>query len=112
MRWGERLRLFGPAIFFWFVMVAIYSTQSAPAGVALTWPQGLRRSLVNWTIWALLTPLMIKVDQWLPVSKEALFKRFAFHIPLGLFFTTLKQLLTTPIFPLFLKAGPAPPIKT
>jgi hypothetical protein len=75
--WLERVRPFGPAILFWFVMVAVYSTSSAPAGVAISWPQGLLRSLLNWTIWALLLPLIVKADQLLPVSKEDCFLRFS-----------------------------------
>src|SRR6266852_2569916 len=91
-----RWKLLGPllpALFFWAVMVGVTSTSSAPGGFERTWAQGLKRAILFWTIWALLTPLIIKVDQWLPVAREAMFKRFVLHIPLSLLFTTVSQLL-------------------
>ncbi|HYL36732.1 MAG TPA: histidine kinase [Bryobacteraceae bacterium] len=87
-------------------MLVVTSTQIAPAGQELTWLQALRRSTLSWTVWALLTPLIIKVDRWLPVSRGSLLERFALHIPLSLLFTTLKQLLVAGVIALFVKSGP------
>jgi two-component system, LytTR family, sensor kinase len=94
----QRLRPLGEAAFLWLVMVAVYSTASAPAGVALAWPVMLQRSIVGWTIWILLLPLIIKVDRSLPISRDAHLKRFAFHIPLSLVFTAAMQLLESIAF--------------
>src|SRR5438093_2827149 len=89
----KRLGPFFPALFLWAVLVAIASTSTAPGGVELTWAMGLRRSLLLWTIWVLLAPLIVTVDRWLPVPRDALFRRFVFHIPLSLVFTLIEQLL-------------------
>ncbi len=91
--WWKRLGPFLPALFFWAVLVAITSTSTAPGGVERTWVEGLKRSIVSWTIWVLLVPLIVTVDRWIPVSREALLKRLVFHIPLSLIFTMLKQLI-------------------
>jgi len=104
--WRRQLDPLLPGVFFWLVLIVVMSTQIAPAGRELTWEQALRRSVLSWTVWALLTPLIIKVDQWLPVSRDSLFKRFALHVPLSLFFTTIKQLLAGDVMALFLKSGP------
>ncbi len=42
-----------------------------------------------WGVWALLAPLIVGIDRWLPLSRDAIFKRFVVHIPLSLFFTGL-----------------------
>ncbi len=105
--WRRQFRPLLPVVFFWLVLIAVMSTQIAPAGRELTWEQALRRSVLSWTVWALLTPLIIKVDRWLPISREALLKRFALHVPFSLFFTTTKQLLVGNVMPLFLGSGPA-----
>lgn len=92
--------------FFWLILVAVSSTQIAPAGQMLTWPQATRRAIITWSIWALLLPAIIKVDAVLPVAKDSLFKRFALHIPLSLVFTVLKQSLVAGVVALLLKSGP------
>jgi len=92
--------------FFWLILVAVSSTQTAPAGLMLTWPQAIRRAMISWTVWALLLPAIIKVDALLPVAKDSLFKRFALHVPLSLVFTALKQLLVYEVVAIFLKTGP------
>jgi len=93
-------------MFFWLVFVAVSSTQTAPAGLELTWLQALRRAALSWTVWAFLTPFIIKVDRWLPISREAVLKRLAAQVPLSLFFTSLKQLLVSGATNLLLGAGP------
>jgi two-component system, LytTR family, sensor kinase len=107
--WQKRLGPFLPVLFFWAVLVAITSTSTAPGGVERTWAEELRRSIVSWTIWVLLAPLIVTIDRWLPVSREALFKRFVFHIPLSLIFTMLRQLLYYVAVPLLLSSGSQPP---
>ena len=94
------------AVFYWVVLIAVTSTAGAPAGHKLTWPQSLRRSMIMWTVWAILTPLIIQVDRWLPISEESPFKRVALHIPLSLFFTTLMQLLMSYAVTVIVKSGP------
>ena len=93
-----------PLVFFWMVLIAITSTSTAPGGMERSWMEQLERTTISWTIWVLLAPAVIKVDQLLPVSKEALFKRFAFHVPLSLMFTTLKQLLYLSLASILLNA--------
>jgi len=104
--WLRHANALLPAGFFWLILVAVSSTQIAPAGLLLTWPQALRRAMISWTVWALLLPLIIKLDRRLPVAPDALSKRFLLHIPLSLFFTTLKQLLVAGVSAVFLKSGP------
>ena len=104
--WLKRAGAFLPLGFFWLILVAVSSTQIAPLGQELTWPQALRRSTISWTVWALLLPLIIKVDEKLPVAREALLKRFLFHVPLGLLFTALKQLLAVGVVAVFVHSGP------
>jgi len=89
--WRKRLRPFFPALLLWAVLVLTSSTASAPGGRTQTWGEGLIRSMLSWTIWVLLLPLIVAVDRRLPVSREAFLKRFAFHIPLSLIITMLKQ---------------------
>ena len=103
--WRKRIRPFLPLLFFWVILIVITSTSRAPAGVGRSWTEGLIRSTVSWTVWALLTPAIIMADRLLPVSMEALFKRFVFHIPLSLIFTTL-QLLSTRSVALLLHLNP------
>jgi len=104
--WRRQSRLWLPAVFFWLVLITIMSTQIAVAGQELTWQEALWRSVLSWTVWALLVPFIIKADQWLPLSRDSLFLRWAIHVPLSLFFTTVKQLLVGDVIPLFVNAGP------
>ena len=104
--WLKRGRAFLPLGFFWLILVAVSSTQIAPLGQQLTWAQALRRATISWTVWALLLPFIIKLDERLPVAKDELFKRFLFHVPLGLLFTVLKQLLVVGVTAVFVHSGP------
>jgi len=104
--WVRHMNALLPAGLFWLILVAVSSTQIAPAGLELTWPQALRRSAITWTVWALLLPLIIQLDRKLPVAKDSLFGRFLFHVPLSLLFPTLKQLLVAGVVAVFLKSGP------
>src|SRR5258708_1599313 len=91
--WQVRLSQFRAIFFFWLVLILVTSTSTAPAGQHRTWAQGLAGSMLSWTIWALITPLIIYVDRRLPVRREALFKRFVLHIPLSICFTALRQIV-------------------
>jgi signal transduction histidine kinase len=104
--WLKQKRVLVPAGFFWLILVAVSATQIAPAGQPLSWPQALRRSMVSWTVWALLLPVVIRLDRWLPIARDSLFKRLALHVPLSLLFATLKQLLVAGVAAVFLKSGP------
>ena len=78
-----------PVLFFWLFQVALTSTASGPRGHEYTRHESIERSLLAWGVWALLAPLIVGIDRWLPVSKDAIFKRFLLHIPFSLFFTAL-----------------------
>jgi len=89
--WQKRVGPILPLVLFGIVLIVITSTSSAPGGMERSWAEGLKRSTVSWLLWALLAPAIVMVDRLLPVSREALVRRFVFHIPLSLFFTLLKQ---------------------
>ena len=64
-----------------------------------------------WGVWALLAPLIVGIDRWLPLSREAIFKRFLVHIPFSLFFTALNlysDALITSLINSRLKPIPSP----
>lgn len=107
-KWRNRIRPLLPLVFFWMVLVAITSSSTAPAGVERTWLEGLKSTTLSWTVWALLAPAIIWADRLLPVSREALFKRFVFHIPLSLIFTMLQWLSTRSVARLLHLYSPRP----
>lgn len=78
-----------PVLFFWLFQVALTSTASGPPGHGYTRPESFEKSILAWGVWALLAPLIVGIDRWLPVSRDAIFKRFLVHIPFSLFFTAL-----------------------
>ena len=78
-----------PVFFFWLFQVALTSTATGPVGHEYTRHESFEKAILPWTVWALLAPLIVGIDRWLPLSKEAIFKRFLVHIPLSLFFTGL-----------------------
>lgn len=92
-KWRKRLDWILPVLFLWMVLIVVGSTSRAPAGFERGWLQGLQRSTISWIIWALLAPVLIAVDRILPVPRDALFKRFALHIPLSFVFTAIRQLV-------------------
>ena len=85
----EGWALWLPVLFFWLFQVALTSTASGPPGHQYTRHESIEKSLMAWGVWALLAPLIVGIDRWLPVSRDAIFKRFLIHIPLSLFFTGL-----------------------
>jgi len=84
-----RLARWLPVLFFWLFQVALTSTASTFRGHPLTRQESFQKSIIAWGVWALLAPLIVGIDRWLPLSREAIFKRFLIHIPLSLFFTGL-----------------------
>jgi two-component system LytT family sensor kinase len=78
-----------PVLFFWLFQVALTSTASGPLGHQYTRQESIERSIMAWGVWALLAPLIVGIDRWLPLSRNAIFKRVLIHIPLSLFFTGL-----------------------
>lgn len=84
-----RLARWLPVLFFWLFQVALTSTASTFRGHQVTRQESFEKSLIAWGIWALLAPLIVGIDRLLPLSRDAIFKRFLIHIPLSLFFTGL-----------------------
>ena len=78
-----------PVIFFWAMQVALTATATVGRGQVLTRAQSFERSIVSWTVWALVAPIIVSFDRRLPIAKDALFMRFLLHIPLSLCFTAL-----------------------
>jgi two-component system, LytTR family, sensor kinase len=78
-----------PVLFFWLFQVALTSTASSFRGHQVTRHESIEKSLIAWGVWALLAPLIVGIDRWLPLSRDAILKRFVAHIPLSLFFTGL-----------------------
>jgi two-component system, LytTR family, sensor kinase len=78
-----------PVFFFWVFQVALTSTASGAAGHEMTRQESLQKSVIAWTVWAALAPIIVAIDRWLPLSREAIFKRLFIHIPFSLFFTAL-----------------------
>jgi hypothetical protein len=105
--WRTRIKPFLPVIvLLWIVLIAVSSTSRAPAGVERTWAQGLKNSTLSWTIWVLVTPLIVLIDRLLPVSRDRFFQRLALHTPLSLIVTAVRQFLYYAAASLVLHSGP------
>jgi two-component system, LytTR family, sensor kinase len=81
------------AFAFWTLVILLYSTGTEMRGQTLDWSQSLRTALAAWVGWALLVPLILRVDRLLPVARDALIPRLLLHIPLSLVFTLAFTLL-------------------
>lgn len=79
----------GAAFLFWSLIVLFYSTSAGRMGQRTTWPMALRFAAAQWYVWALLAPLIIRLDRLLPAAPEALVRRVLFHIPASFAFTVL-----------------------
>ena len=55
--------------------------------IPITWVQALEISLAQWTAWGMLALLIIWIDRRLPIERDALVRRFLFHVPLSVIFT-------------------------
>ena len=82
-----------PGVFFWGFQVAMTAAAFGLNNRTLSREGSVGRSLITWSVWALLAPLIVGLDRWLPLSREAIFKRFVLHIPFSLVFTALNLYL-------------------
>ncbi len=84
-------RLFTP-LALWSLLVLFFSTRTEVRGepfvwIPITWFEALKISLAQWSAWGGLALVIIWIDRRLPVQKDALVKRFLFHVPLSLVFS-------------------------
>jgi signal transduction histidine kinase len=80
------------AVGLWALLVLVFSTRTEVRGqpfvwVHLTWHQSLRIAFSQWTVWAILTIFIVGIDRHLPVRRDALSRRFLWHVPLSVVFT-------------------------
>ena len=76
----------------WSLLVLFFSTRTEVRGepfvwIPITWGQALEISLAQWSAWGVLALIIIWIDRRLPIERDALFRRFLFHVPLSLIFT-------------------------
>jgi signal transduction histidine kinase len=76
---------------FWVFQVVLLTITVAHGEPARTGVDSLQASLIAWGVWGLLAPLIVWLDRALPISRDAIFKRFVIHIPFSLFFTALNM---------------------
>jgi two-component system, LytTR family, sensor kinase len=103
------------AFAFWTLVILLYSTGTEMRGQTLDWAQSIRTALAAWVGWALLVPVILRIDRLLPVARDALIPRLLLHIPLSLVFTlaftllfyAASQLLRAPVDPDMFARNPA-----
>jgi two-component system, LytTR family, sensor kinase len=76
----------------WCLLVLFFSGRTEVRGepyvwVPITWIEALKISLAQWSAWGGLALIVIWIDRRLPVEKDALIRRFLFHMPLSFVFT-------------------------
>jgi two-component system, LytTR family, sensor kinase len=76
----------------WSLLVLYFSTRTEVRGepfvwIPITWVQALEISLAQWTAWGMLALVIIWIDRRLPIERDALVRRFLFHVPLSVIFT-------------------------
>jgi two-component system, LytTR family, sensor kinase len=76
----------------WSLLVLFFSTRTEVRGepfvwMPITWGEALAISLAQWSAWGALALVIIWIDRRLPIERDALFRRFLFHVPLSLVFT-------------------------
>jgi signal transduction histidine kinase len=76
----------------WALLVLFFSTRTEVRGapfvwIPITWGQALEISLAQWSAWGVLALIIIWIDRRLPIERDALFRRFLFHVPLSVIFT-------------------------
>lgn len=106
----HRLGQWVPGVLFWGFQVALTAAVVALNDRSLTTQGSLGRSLITWGVWAMLAPLFVGLDRLLPLSRDAIFRRFLVHIPFSLVFTALSLYLDAAVNAM-LKTGlrPFPP---
>ena len=93
----KRVNHWMTGVLLWVLIVLFYSTRTNPPGHESSWVESLKITAGLWFIWGVLAAAIICVDRWLPVSRDALLRRFLCHIPLCLAFTTLNIYVTEAI---------------
>ena len=68
---------------FWTLVGLFFATKAGIQGQPAPPAAVFERSMVQWYLWGLLAALVVRIDRILPASREALFQRFFWHIPLG-----------------------------
>ena len=91
MKHFERKRLLLP-LGLWTLLVLFFSTRTQVRGepfvwIPITWGQAFGISLAQWSAWGALALVIIWIDRRLPIERDALFRRFLFHVPLSVIFT-------------------------
>ena len=81
-----------PPLALWSLLVLFFSTRTEVRGepfvwIPITWVQALKISLAQWSAWGVLALVIIWIDRRLPVEKDAIVRRFLWHVPLSLVFT-------------------------
>ena len=99
-----------PLVALWALLVLFFSTRTEVRGepfvwVPITWLQALKLSLAQWSAWGALGLVIIAIDRRLPVEKDALVRRFLWHVPLSLIFTVVYTYLNYAL--LMVLQGPA-----
>lgn len=82
----------------WTLLVLFFSTRTEVRGepfvwIPITWGQALEISLAQWSAWGVLALIIIWIDRRLPIERDALVRRFLFHVPLSIVFTVASTYL-------------------
>ena len=91
-----------PLLALWGLLVLFFSTRTEVRGepfvwIPITWAQALKISIAQWSAWGALALVIIWIDRRLPVEKDALVRRFLWHVPLSLIFTVAYTYLNNAI---------------
>lgn len=91
-RGAERLAL---GVLVWTGVTLFFSTQRlvASGGGWEVFQESLRRSLPQWYVWGLLSPLVFRADDWAKGDGASLRRRILRHVPLAVLFVTLYVVL-------------------
>ena len=74
----------------WTIIVLIYSFRTDARGQRVSdWLDGFKIAAAQYYVWAALAPLVFWIDRRLPVSRERLALRFAYHVPSYVVFAVL-----------------------
>jgi two-component system, LytTR family, sensor kinase len=87
-RIARALRLIFWAALFWTVLAVFFASQIYVLDRGIPWRVALSFSMPRWYVWGLLTPGVFWADRRLGV-KRSLAQRVAWHLPLGIAWTSL-----------------------
>jgi signal transduction histidine kinase len=87
----------GLGFLFWTAVALFFSTQGyfGRGGGWEALESSLRRSLPQWYLWGLLSPLLVQADGWAKSRSRDLRGRILFHVPLAFLFVSVYVLLRT-----------------